>query len=205
MPSDTTLADPIADLDLASLIGSRICHDLISPIGAIGNGVELLSMSGSVGPELSLVSESVDSANARIRFFRIAFGLADARQSIGRSEILSILTDLYRGSRLSVQWVPADDCPRNEVKLAFLAILCIESALPFGGQIQVTRTDRAWRVQGSSDKLKPAPGGWEMLQGQATGDITASNAHFALLADGAKRQDRRLVPDSSESQISIAF
>jgi histidine phosphotransferase ChpT len=63
--------------DLAALIGSRICHDLISPIGAIGNGVELLLMEASgKGPELSLISESVAAANARIRFFRVAFGAA---------------------------------------------------------------------------------------------------------------------------------
>ena len=52
--------------DLAALLGSRICHDLISPIGAIGNGLELLMMDpGTHGPEMSLISESVGHANAR--------------------------------------------------------------------------------------------------------------------------------------------
>ncbi|HMS96693.1 MAG TPA: histidine phosphotransferase, partial [Tabrizicola sp.] len=59
--------------DLAALIASRICHDLISPLGAIGNGVELLAMERA-GPELDLLSESVAHANARIRLFRISFG-----------------------------------------------------------------------------------------------------------------------------------
>ena len=61
--------------DLAALIASRICHDLISPIGAIGNGVELLAMEpGGTLPEMALISESVANANDRIRFFRICFG-----------------------------------------------------------------------------------------------------------------------------------
>ena len=62
--------------NIAALIRSRICHDLISPIGAIGNGVELLTMSASAGgsPELDLIADSVHNANARIRFFRIAYG-----------------------------------------------------------------------------------------------------------------------------------
>ena len=55
-------------LDLAALVGSRICHDLISPIGAIGNGVELLSLTdGDTGAEMDLINESVQNANARIR------------------------------------------------------------------------------------------------------------------------------------------
>jgi histidine phosphotransferase ChpT len=66
------------DLDLAALVSSRICHDLISPIGAINNGLELLNMSGAspVGPEMQLICDNVKSASARIRFFRIAFGAA---------------------------------------------------------------------------------------------------------------------------------
>ena len=83
--------DPPECPDLAALIGSRICHDLISPIGAIGNGLELLSMSGAGGPEVALISDSVANANARIRFFRIAFGHASPEQGTSRSEILSIL------------------------------------------------------------------------------------------------------------------
>ena len=66
------------ELDLAALISSRICHDLISPIGAINNGLELLGMSGQSldTPEMSLINESVQNASARIRFFRIAYGAA---------------------------------------------------------------------------------------------------------------------------------
>ena len=63
--------------NLASLIGSRICHDLISPIGAICNGLELMQLDGRpISPEMTLISESVNHANARIRFLRVAFGMA---------------------------------------------------------------------------------------------------------------------------------
>ena len=80
--------------NIAALIGSRICHDLISPIGAIGNGVEILTMSASVGssPELGLIADSVHHTNARIRFFRIAYGAASMDNVIGRQEVISVLT-----------------------------------------------------------------------------------------------------------------
>jgi histidine phosphotransferase ChpT len=91
--------------DLAALIASRICHDLISPIGAIGNGVELLAMEpGGERPEMALISESVANANARIRFFRVCFGQAASEQRIARSEVTSILGDLGRGGRISYVW-----------------------------------------------------------------------------------------------------
>ena len=121
--------------DLTALIGSRICHDLISPIGAIGNGVELLMMDGvTKGPEIALIAESVANANARIRFFRVAFGASSTDQRIGRPEVLAILSDLTRGGRLSIDWRGPADLPRREVKLAFLLIQCLESAMAFGGK-----------------------------------------------------------------------
>ena len=109
--------------DLVALLGSRICHDLISPIGAISNGVELLMMDGStMGPEIALISESVANANARIRFFRVAYGISGADQRIGKAEVVSILSDLTRGGRLTIDWRGPADLPRREVKLAFLLI-----------------------------------------------------------------------------------
>ena len=79
---------PTDDLDLTALVGSRICHDLINPIGAIGNGVELLAMADAPpSAELALISQSVDSAMARIAMFRVAFGAATDGGQMGAREI----------------------------------------------------------------------------------------------------------------------
>jgi len=56
--------------ELSALLGSRLCHDLISPIGAISNGMQLLEMTTSPTPEVELIRQSVDNVNARIRYFR---------------------------------------------------------------------------------------------------------------------------------------
>ena len=54
---------------LAELISSRLCHDLVNPLGAIGNGVELIDMTGSVrGPEMALIRDAVRDAQARLRY-----------------------------------------------------------------------------------------------------------------------------------------
>ena len=101
--------------DLAALLGSRICHDLISPIGAIGNGVELLMLeSRDQGPEMALISDSVAQAIARIRFFRIALGAASPGQRIGRPEGAEVLAGLTRGGRLVIDWQGPAEMARAE-------------------------------------------------------------------------------------------
>jgi len=193
--------------DLTALLGSRICHDLISPIGAIGNGVELLIMDGaSKGPEIALISESVANANAKIRFFRVAFGASSPDQRIGRPEITTILADLTRGARLAIDWQGPPDISRREAKLAFLAIMCLETAMAYGGRITVERVEGQWIVSGQAPKLKVDHPLWDVLSHPETGyEIGAAQVHFALAAQEAQSQDRRLRADIQEDQILLAF
>ena len=93
------------------------------------------------GPELALIAESVASANARIRFFRIAFGLSAADQRIGRPEVTSVLADLTRGTRLAIDWDGPADLPRPEVKLAVLL-------LTLAGTLAACGTDPAPNFRG---------------------------------------------------------
>lgn len=193
--------------DLAALIGSRICHDLISPIGAIGNGVELMLMdSGAKGPELALISESVLNANARIRFFRVAFGAARGEQRMGRPEVVSILTDLSRGGRLSHEWHSTADLSRREVKLLFLLLLCLETAMAYGGRIVVAQADGGWQLTGQAHKLKIDPALWEVLtEPRAPADIGAGQVHFALVQDEIARQHRRLHTTLGTTDITLSL
>jgi histidine phosphotransferase ChpT len=195
------------NISLATLIGSRICHDLISPIGAINNGLELLSMAPAPpdGPEMELIGTSVNNASARIRFFRIAFGAA-GNQMVGRAEITSILRDVYTGSRLSLEWSPEDPQPRSAVRLAFLAILCLETAMPYGGNVEVAEQDGKWRLNGTADKLNADPALWDLLADNST-DAILQPAHvqFALLPTAANDEGKRIRYSSDESTITIEF
>jgi histidine phosphotransferase ChpT len=191
--------------DLAALLGSRICHDLISPIGAIGNGVELMMMEGGPpSPELVLIAESVAAANARIRLFRVAFGLSGGTQRIGRAELTKILSDSTLGSRTSIVWQPTADIPRNEAKLAFLAILCCDSALAFGGRTAISLADGKWQVHANAKRLRIEPELWDSLAQPALG-IAPSQVHFALFAREIAQQKRRLMTEISETDIRLSF
>lgn len=193
--------------DLAALLGSRICHDLISPIGAIGNGLELLMMeSGSSCPEMALISESVGHANARIRFFRVAFGAAQGEQRFGRSEVASIISDMTRGGRLSIEWHSGADLSRAEVKIAFLLLMCLESAMAYGGKIVVQVDGGRWQINGEAAKLRIEPGLWAVLADPtADPEITPAVVHFPLAAEEITRRQYRLTAELGTTSIKLSF
>ena len=193
--------------NLAALIGSRICHDLISPIGAITNGLELMQMSGAaLTPELALVSDSVENANARIRFFRVAYGMASEQQMMGRAEIVSILKAMAQGARVSFHWGPLEDLPRVEVRLAFLALQCLETAMPYGGRISLTREGGLWAISGSADKLRQTPDLWEALETPGTGiEVSPSEVQFALLPILLQEAGRRTSLRITEHDILLRY
>ena len=193
--------------DLSALLGSRICHDLVSPLGAIGNGVELLALSGhDAAPELALITESIGNATARIRFFRIAFGASGEGTRIGAPEIRSILDDLTRRGRLRIDWGIDTDVPRAEAKLAFLLILCLESALPFGGRITVASPGGQWQLAGTAERVRADPALWGRILGGAGGaEPTSGTVHFALVPDLARRLGRTIRTTLGETAVTISF
>ncbi|MFN3938052.1 MAG: histidine phosphotransferase family protein [Gemmobacter sp.] len=192
--------------DLAGLLGSRICHDLISPLGAIGNGVELLAMDAGQSPEMALIAESVENAKARVMFFRVAFGAAAADQRMGRPEVLSILSGITRGTRLSIDWRVPGDLPRREVKLAFLLLQCAETALAFGGQIGVERDGGIWTIEGRARRLRIDEPLWEALAaGRAAERIGPAEVQFALAAAELSEQRRKLLLDRDATGIALRF
>ncbi len=191
---------------LAVLVGSRICHDLISPVGAINNGLELLGMAGAMdGPELELISDSVGNANARIRFLRIAFGAAGL-QDLGRAETESVLSDLSKGSRVKYHWNIEGSAPRADVRLAFLAGLCMESGLPYGGTVDISRSEDRWTVTGEGRKVTADSALWAALSEPSDDvDITPALIQFALLPELASETGRSVSGTPGEEKLVIQF
>ena len=198
-----TLSTP----DLTALIGSRICHDLISPLGAIGNGVELLSMNvNPESPEMGLIMESVGNANARIRFFRIAFGAAEKSQTLGFNEVSGILDDIGAAGRVSYDWQSITDQPRLDVKLAFLVLQCLESAMPWGGRITVAVVGSQWAITGIAGKLNIKTDLWQILSGGPDlPDLNAADVHFALSPIAANDAGRKISFETSATEIRVRF
>lgn len=192
---------------LAALVGSRLCHDLVNPLGAIGNGVELLGMTGAVsGPEMELIAEAVRDAQARIRFFRIAFGAASESQTISAREAREILDGLYSGTRFSVSWEPDNDTPRGEVKLAFLMLSCAEAALPMGGDVRIARSDAGrWTLEAIAGRVRVEPDLWTLLVDPVRpGALRPAEVQFLLLSTEAATQGRALRHALGDTTVRIS-
>lgn len=191
---------------LAALVGSRLCHDLISPIGAIQNGLELMALSGAgdTSPEMALIKDSCESATARIRFFRVAFGAASPGQTMGRRDTVATLAALGRGGRMLFDWMPTEDLPRPQVQLAFLAYLCCESALPHGGSVRFARDAAGWTLTAQGPRIAADPELWDHLNGTVPLDVPAADrVHFALLPILAEAQGHKLMATLRDETISL--
>lgn len=114
--------------NLEALVSSRICHDLISPVGAIGNGVELLAELATSMPEVGLIADSVASASGKLQFFRICFGKPSEGVTAGTAAG-QIARSMVETPRLQLDWrLDGLDFPRDTMKLLYLTLLCAETA-----------------------------------------------------------------------------
>ena len=208
MNDDRQLSPPGADdePDLVALLGSRLCHDLVSPMGAIGNGLELLEMTGGGKgtSEIALIRDALNAALARIRFFRIAFGSGDPQTAIPARELRAILEAMYRDTRSIVLWRDEEDRTRCEMRLACLALNCIEVATPWGAKIEVIRNEAAWVLHVDADRLRIDEPLWNSLRrGHLPGDLKGSEVQFGILARASRKLRRPVSVSADETHLSL--
>lgn len=107
-------------------------------------------MSGMANsPEMALIADALRDTEARLRFFRIAYGAARPDQHISEREARNILSQMYGAGRLTVDWLLTRDLPRHHVKSAFLMIACAEAALPMEGHITISQPERGTLTVGA--------------------------------------------------------
>lgn len=199
--------------ELAALVGSRLCHDLVSPLGAIGNGVELLEISGSfpgieTSPELTLITEAVAAARGRIQAFRMAFGQAKSDQQIGLPELTRLVEGMSSQGRLKLTLDAEGDFARSEVRMLLLALMCIESAMPWGGQVVILRAGQGWRLVGEAQRMKLDDGLWAWLLPDSPHPRRVpipSEVQFALLSEAVAQSGRRMSCDIDDKGVEILF
>ncbi len=165
-------------------------------------------MSGaSTGPETALIEDSVRNANARIRFFRIAFGAAQPGQFLSRRDVLSVIDDISKGARVTFDWTVEGDVPRCEARLAFLIMQCFETVMPFGGTVRIINHPGGWSVIGASDRFREEPHLWALAEHKSEdlSDLKAADLHFALAPLVAQELERRLEVTRKPDEISVRF
>ncbi|MBB3381448.1 MULTISPECIES: histidine phosphotransferase family protein [Rhizobium] len=127
--------------DLAALLCSRVCHDVISPVGAINNGLELLDEGGADADAMDLIRTSALNASVRLKFARLAFGASGSvGASIDTGEAERAAKDFAAAEKKTeVTWIgPRAIIAKNRVKLLLNLFLVAYGAIPRGGNIEVT-------------------------------------------------------------------
>lgn len=137
-----TTAIDLDKLDLAALLCSRVCHDVISPVGAIVNGLEVLEDEDDPAMKsfaLDLIAKSARQASARLQFARLAFGAAgSAGAQIDTGDAEKVARGFIEDDRTSLTWQLARVlAPKNKVKLLLNLLVVATSTIPRGGRIAV--------------------------------------------------------------------
>src|SRR5690606_10454674 len=127
--------------DLAAAVASRICHDLVSPVGAVVNGVDLLRDTGpsDLSETVGMIAQSAGRASALLQFYRIAFGAAsEEAQPVGRAALRELASVLAQPPRVLLDWEgEGPPMPRVEARLVGLLALCARSVTGMRGVIAV--------------------------------------------------------------------
>ena len=134
------------EIDFSSFLVSRVCHDLVGPLGAVVNGLEVLEDERDAtmrADALKIVSTSATQALARLQFLRIAFGAAgSAGAELDLGEIGRLVTGLLDGGKVKLDWQAAHlNWPKDWAKLLMNSAMLAADCLPRGGQVRVTTSE----------------------------------------------------------------
>lgn len=132
----------MTELDFSALLVSRVCHDLVGPLGAVVNGLEVLEEERDAAlraDALKLVTSSAEQALARLQFMRLAFGAAgSAGSELTLSEVQRLSEGLFDGGRIKLDWqASAQYWPKDWAKLVMNAVVIAADCLPRGGVLHV--------------------------------------------------------------------
>lgn len=192
----------LSDLDLAALLCSRVCHDVISPVGAIANGLELYD-----DPEmdeetkrtaLDMVRSSARTASAKLKFCRIAFGAAgSAGAAIDMAEAGEIATAFVGDEKVKLDWqAPRENRPKQQVKLVLNMMLIAIAAIPRGGTVTIQVEGDSFTARAAGDRAKiPEP----------QGAVLAGTADFAAMdARMVQPYYARILAESAGLRLTLA-
>jgi histidine phosphotransferase ChpT len=197
-------------LDLASLLCSRLCHDLMSPVGALNNGLELLA--DETDPDmrdkcLELLEDSARATANKLKFFRLAFGAGGGfGDEIDTGEARAALEGLFGGDgKIDLGWMVGDEkLPKGAIRLLLNLALLAGDALVRGGRLDVGAErgeggiELAVRAEGPRILLDPVLRETLETGGRGTIEPRAAGAWLAhsLAAEGSA--SIRLSDPSSE-------
>jgi histidine phosphotransferase ChpT len=200
------------EIEFAALLVSRVCHDLVSPVGAVVNGLEVLEDERDAtmrADALKLVVSSAEQAAARLQFARIAFGAAgSAGAELDLTEVGRIVKGLVQGGKVSVDWQAAQvNWPKDWAKLLMNATLMGADSLPRGGLVVVeTSSDPAapsFKVRATGQNARLLEEVEKAARGESTVPIDGRSIQPLLVHKLARLLNAGLTLTASEGAVEL--
>jgi len=163
------------DIDLAALLCSRVCHDVISPVGAVANGLEVLEDEEDEEMReiaLDLVRKSAHQASAKLQFCRLAYGASGSQGSdIDLGEAGSVAAMFVGEEKVKLDWqAPRENRPKLEVKLLLNMMLVAIGTIPRGGVVEVNADAATLNIRARGDNARITDKLAQVLDGSLPSD-----------------------------------
>jgi histidine phosphotransferase ChpT len=165
----------MTDLEFSAFLVSRVCHDLVGPLGAVVNGLEVLEDERDAAMRadaLKIVTSSAEQALARLQFMRLAFGAAgSAGAELDLGEVGRLISGLIGTGRTSLEWDPPHvQWPKDWAKLLMNAVLIGADCLPRGGVVRVETDSQApgFKVTATGTGVRVSEDVVRALQGEVS-------------------------------------
>ncbi len=195
------------DMRVAELLASRLCHDLVGPIGAVNNGMELLEDEdlGMSDDAIQLSASSARQAANLLQFYRLAYGMAGGRIGEDLGGLRELAAGFLAASKTTLDWTaveqPAGDMPEGLGKLLLNVIVLGEECLPRGGSLGVSLAEGmaglevAVTANGAGARLREES---QLVLGDdmVVEELTPRNVHGYFTRLLAQRMGSDLIVDS---------
>lgn len=203
--SGTSSPGPAPDaLELAALLCSRVCHDLISPVGAIVNGLEVLDDDPKPDDRefaLDLIRKSAKTASARLQFCRLAFGAAgSAGAQIDLGDAQNMAKGHLEDGKITIAWnLPRLLLPKNRVKLLLNMLVIAQQTIPRGGTLAVDPVG-----EGEAMSFQVTAAGMNARLPQNIVDLLASGPAGSVDAHAVQPYYTRLLAEACGLRVTLA-
>lgn len=194
------------------LVASRICHDLVSPVGAIANGLELMEELGEAGEadSLKLISNSTVEASIRLKCFRLCYGAAGSDRNVGLDEIKEIFQDWLKAGRIKLDWQPLklENMPKGYAKTLLNLLILVEECAHGDGAMRVSASADGRGIEVNLTGKNPAfrdKAENALADKVAIDDLDPRLVHSYITGRLAKHFDLSLNYKSGQEPPSMAF
>lgn len=157
---------------LAALLCARICHDLVSPVGALGTAIEILDDDANADMHedaLDLIKSSSRRAAAKLKYLRLAFGAGGSAPGvIGAEEIRTLTSDMFADAKAELIYdFHAEGIEKNRARLLLNLVMLGMQAVPRGGEVKVSTTETSIAVFSNGQRARLDETVQRALQGRA--------------------------------------